>query len=261
MASKNCFSRLLVGCTVVLVLSACGGGGGDGVTEPPTITKEATLTIGQEIPAVPPANVPAPADEIKGTMTVTLTTATNAISGALTLSTGTSRVTAAHIHDGDIGAAGAPVITLTANGNVFSIPAGTVLTAAEAARFKAGGYYVNVHTLLNEAGEVRGQLLGFTDNIQPIFTANCAVSTCHVPGGSSGAPMSLAAGASYGNLVNQPASVGTRVIPDNSADSVLFKRITGTTAGPRMPPSPAPLLPATTQNLIKVWIDMGAKNN
>lgn len=192
-------------------------------------------------------------------MTVTLTSG-NAVSGILTLTGDFGRVTAAHIHDGNIGAAGAPVITLTANGNVFSIPAGTVLTAEKAARFKAGGYYVNVHTLLNEAGEVRGQLLGFADNIQPIFTANCAVSTCHVTPSSSGAPMSLAAGASYGNLVNQPASVGTRVIPDNSADSVLVKRITGTTAGQQMPPG-RPLLPANAQNLIKVWIDMGAKNN
>lgn len=259
MANKNCFSRLLVACTVVLLLAACGGGGdGDGTSEPATITKEATLTIGQEVPAATP---PAPADEIAGTMTVTLTTATNAISGTMTLTTGSSRVTAAHIHDGDIGAAGGPIITLTANGNVFSIPPGTVLTAAQAARFKAGGYYVNAHTLLNTTGEVRGQLLGFNDNIQPVFTANCAVSTCHVTPSSSGAPMSLVAGASYGNLVNQPASVGTRVIPANSADSVLFKRITGTTAGPRMPPAPATLLPASAQNLIKVWIDMGAKNN
>lgn len=261
MARNNCFSRLVVSCTAALFLAACGGGGGgdgDGVTGPATITKEATLTIGQEVPAATP---PAPADEIKGTMTVTLTTATNAISGALTLTTGASRITAAHIHDGDIGAAGGPVITLTGNGNVFSIPTGSTLSAAEAARFKAGGLYVNVHTALNAGGEVRGQLLSFADNIQPIFTANCAVSTCHVTPSSSGAPMSLAAGASYGNLVNQPASVGTRVIPDNSVDSVLFKRITGTTAGPRMPPSPAPLLPANTQNLIKVWIDMGARNN
>lgn len=259
MINKNRFSRLVAGCTTVLFLAACGGGdGGGGTNEPATITKEATLTIGQEAPAATP---PATADEIKGTMTVTLTPATNAVSGALTLTTGTSRVTAAHIHDGDIGAAGGPVITLTANGNVFSIPPGTMLTPDRAARFKAGGYYVNVHTALNTAGEVRGQLLGFADNIQPIFAANCATSTCHVTPSSSGAPMSLVAGASYGNLVNQPASVGTRVIPDNSADSVLFKRITGTTAGPRMPPAPATLLPVNEQNLIKVWIDMGAKNN
>jgi hypothetical protein len=257
MTNKNCFSRLLVGCTAVLVLSACGGGGGDGdgVTGPATITKEATLTIGQEVPA---ATAPTPpANPIGGTMTVTLTTATNAVSGTLTLTGDYPRVTAAHIHDGIIGTAGGVVIGLVDGGNgSWSLPAAASLTAAQAELFKAGGYYVNAHTALNPAGEIRGQLLGFADNIQPIFTANCAVSTCHVTPSSSGAPMSLAAGVSWGNLVN----VGGRVIPGNSADSTLVVRIGGSTLQ-RMPPSPAPLLPATDQNLIKVWIDMGAKNN
>lgn len=264
MTNRNCFSRLMVGCTAVFFLAACGGGGGGdggGTNEPATITKEATLTFGQE---VPPATAPAAANAIGGTMTVTLTTATNAISGTLTLSGDTARITAAHIHDGDVGIAPASnvVIPLSGTGTTLAIPAGTVLTAAQAARFKAGGYYVNAHTALNGPGEIRGQLIAFADNIQPIFTANCAVSACHVAGTS--APMSLAAGASVANLVNKAATAsvagGTRVIPGNFTDSVLYKRITGTTAGPQMP-SGRPLLPDTERNLIKVWIDMGAKDN
>ena len=262
MTSKNCFCRLVMGCTTVLFLAACGGdgggGGGGGGGDATTITKEATLTLGQEVPpAIPPQ---LPANPIEGTMTVTLTTASNAISGTLTLTGDFPRVTAAHIHDGDVGVAGGVVIGLLGTGNTLSIPPGTVLTAAQAARFKAGGYYVNAHTALNAAGEIRGQLIGFADNIQPLFTANCAVSGCHVTGGS--APMSLASGVSVGNLVNQPAIIPfggvTRVIPFNSADSVLFSRISDPSAS-RMPPDRQ--LPANEQNLIKVWIDMGAKNN
>ena len=265
MTCKNRFARLVVGCTAVLFLAACGGdgdggGGGDGG---PTITKEATLTLGQEVPAAiaptPPATNP-----INGTVTVTLTTATNAVSGTMTLTGDYPRVTAAHIHDGDIGTAGGVIIGLVDAGNgSWSLPATASFTAAQAERFRAGGYYVNAHTALNAAGEIRGQLIGFADNIQPIFTANCATSTCHVAGSATGAPMSLAAGVSVANLVGQPASgsAGTRVIAGDSATSVLYNRITGTTAGARMPPAPAVLLPANEQNLIKVWIDMGAKNN
>ena len=63
MTSKNRFARLVVGCMAVFFLAACGGGGdgdgGGGVTVGQTITKEATLTLGQEVPAAiaptPPA--------------------------------------------------------------------------------------------------------------------------------------------------------------------------------------------------------------
>jgi hypothetical protein len=266
MTKRNGFFRLLVGCTAVLFMAACGGGGdgggGGGGGGGPTITKEATLTLGQEVPAAiaptPPATNP-----ITGTVTVTLTTASNAVNGTLTLTGDYTRVTAAHIHDGDIGTAGGVIIGLVDNGNgSWSVPANASFTAAQAERFKAGGYYVNAHTTLNAAGEIRGQLLGFADNIQPIFTASCAVSTCHVAGSSTGAPMSLASGVSVANLVGQVASgsAGTRVIAGEAANSVLVTRIGGSTAG-RMPPTPAPLLPANEQNLSKVWIDMGAKNN
>jgi hypothetical protein len=174
-------------------------------------------------------------------------------------------VTAAHIHDGDVGSAPANnvVVGLAPDAaRVVWTLTRFVLTDAQVARFKAGGYYVNAHTPApgNPAGLIRGQLISFADNIQSIFTASCAVSNCHVSGGS--APMSLAAGASFANMVNQPATFvpGTRVIPSDSANSVLFKKINGISAGPQMPLNGTPL-PANLQNLIKVWIDMGAPNN
>jgi hypothetical protein len=254
---------------LLLFLGACGGGGGDNnaVTPTPptpaTFIKKATLTLAQDVPAptAPPA-----ANVINGTMTVTLNTPANTVSGTLTITGDIARVTAAHIHDGDVGAAGSIVITLQNNGNgVWAIPAGFTLTNDQALRFEAGGYYVNAHTALNTSGEIRGQFLSFADNIQTIFTANCAIPACHVNGGT--APMSLAAGEAYKNLINQGVVVGlgagaggVRVIPNDSANSVLFMKVSGTTAGPQMPLGASPL-PASEQGLIKVWIDMGAENN
>lgn len=252
----------------LLFFNACGGGGGgnNATTTPPapaTFTKKATLTLVQDVPT---PTAPAAANVINGTMIVTLNTPTNTITGTLTLTGDTGRVTAAHIHDGDVGAAGPVIITLQNNGNgVWVVPDGSTLTDAQASRFEAGGYYVNAHTDLNKAGEIRGQLISFADNIQTIFTASCAISGCHVAGG--GAPMSLAAGEAYGNLVNQGVVVGLgagaggiRVIPGDSAKSVLFMKVSGTTAGPQMPIIGGPLS-ADKQGLIKVWIDMGAENN
>ena len=250
----------------LLFLSACGGGGGgDNNTIAPipaTFTKKATLTLAQDTPA---PTAPAAVNVISGTMTVTLNTPANTITGTLTLTGDIARVTAADIDDGDVGTTDPPVIIpLQNNGSgTWVVPAGTTLTAAQALRFEAGGYYVNAHTTLNAGGEIRGQFISFADNIQTIFTANCAVSGCHVSGGT--APMSLTADAAYKNLINQGVIVGevggaVRVIPNDSANSVLFLKVSGTAAGPQMPLGRPPL-PVFEQNLIKVWIDMGAENN
>lgn len=246
----------------LLFFSACGGGGGDdNATTPPTpatFIKKATLTLAQDVPA---PTAPAAANVINGTMTVTLDTPANTITGTLTITGDSARVTAAHIHDGDVGAAGPTIIPLQNNGNgVWAVPAGSTLPAAQVLRFEAGGYYVNADTALNAGGEIRGQLISFADNIQTIFTASCAVSGCHVNGGT--APMSLAAGEAFANLINQGVLVGggVRVIPNDSANSVLFMKVSGTTAGPQMPIGKPPL-PPFEQDLIKVWIDMGAENN
>ena len=86
-------------------------------------------------------------------MTVTLNTPANTITGTLTMTGDIARVTAVHIHDGDVGVAGPIVITLQNNGNgVWAVPAGATLTDAQASRFEAGGYYVNAHTALNAGG-------------------------------------------------------------------------------------------------------------
>ena len=261
---------LALSCSIALLTAACGGGGGGTAEAPPAftpVTRQATLTTLQETPA--PTLPDAAAATPGGTASFTLYS-TNKLRGSMTL-TGftlsgtpqTTAVTAAHIHDGDVGVAGGVVVALLPDASkvVWSLPANTVLDDAKVARFKAGGYYVNAHTNTNAPGLIRGQLISFADNVQTIFTASCALSTCHVPSGI--APMPLQAGASIGNLVNvnSVASTpsGVRVVPGNSGNSVLFKRINGSIT-PTMPLNRGPLA-ASEQNLIKVWIDMGANNN
>ena len=43
--------------------------------------------------------------------------------------------------------------------NVWSVPAGAKLNAAQMAAYKKGDLYVNVHTAAHRGGEVRGQIL------------------------------------------------------------------------------------------------------
>ncbi|MGA1842920.1 MAG: PASTA domain-containing protein [bacterium] len=107
--------------------------------------------------------------------------------------------------------------------------------------------------------------VSFSGNVQPIFNNVCI--GCHRLGGFAGF-LSLESGVSYNTLVNVGATrTGTassiRVIPFNSADSVLYQRVSGIGLPPtedRMPPGGAPLNPQG-QGIIKTWIDEGALNN
>jgi hypothetical protein len=134
---------------------------------------------------------------------------------------------------------------------------------------------VNVHTAENPDGEIRGQLMSYKENVQPVFSGRCVF--CHQVGGPSAfTGLLLTPLDSWGGLVNQPASqpsgttvllpppnaIGTRVIPFNSTDSVLYKRVTaapGYTGSKQMPAS-GTSLSTNDLNLIKIWIDMGALN-
>ena len=156
MSLKYNIKRMLAISVGFLFLTACGGDGGGTATPSTIVTKTATLTLAAEIPA---PTAPQPANVISGTATFSVDTTTNAITGTLTVTGDNGRVTAAHIHDGDVGAAGPVIVPLQNNGNGnWGVAAGTLLTAAQFARFNAGGYYVNAHTVLNVPGEIRGQL-------------------------------------------------------------------------------------------------------
>lgn len=74
----------------------------------------------------------------------------------LTFSGLTSPETAAHIHTGPVGVA-APVTIPFALGSPFHLE--TTLTSAQASNLLSGLFYVNVHSTMFRAGEIRGQLL------------------------------------------------------------------------------------------------------
>jgi len=104
--------------------------------------------------------------------------------------------------------------------------------------------------------------ISFTNDVQPIFTANCVNRGCH-PGG--GAPFSLQEGASYMNLVsvtasNQTCGATLRVTPFDSDASVLYLRISGQPPCARMPLI-GDTLSLADQNTIRDWIDEGAMND
>jgi hypothetical protein len=102
-------------------------------------------------------------------------------------------------------------------------------------------------------------LVSFSNQIQPIFNKNNQCTGCH--GGSGG--LTITAGVSYNNLVNINAQSSCtalkRVLPFDADNSVLYKKVSGTTCGSRMPQGSS--LSASDIALIRDWINQGANNN
>ena len=96
-----------------------------------------------------------------------------------------------------------------------------------------------------------------------IFSARC--TGCH--GGSApAAGLSLEASNSHANLVNVASSEKTgavRVIPGDAENSYLVQKLRGDPgiAGLRMPRNGPPYLTDDQINLVKQWIQNGAKND
>jgi hypothetical protein len=106
------------------------------------------LSGSQEVPAV--------TTSASGSGTITVGD-DKSISGSVT-TTGVAG-TAAHIHLAAAGQNGPVAVPLTKSGdNGWAVPAGTKLTDAQFAAFKAGNLYVNVHSEANKGGEIRGQI-------------------------------------------------------------------------------------------------------
>jgi hypothetical protein len=107
-------------------------------------------------------------------------------------------------------------------------------------------------------------------DVQPIFNNNCAFNGCH--GGTilepPGKPMSLAEGQSWTNTVGveslqRPGMA--RITAGAAEDSYLVHKIQGTNegvggSGQRMPLN-LPELSSAEIDVIREWIDDGAKNN
>jgi hypothetical protein len=100
--------------------------------------------------------------------------------------------------------------------------------------------------------------------VQPIFTANCALSGCHAGSGAQQG-MDLTAGNAYSNIVDVASREKPgykRVDPSNPDSSYLYLKITGSNliSGARMPFNRGALSQSDIQT-IQQWISQGAKNN
>ena len=106
------------------------------------------LTGSQEVPAV--------MTNASGTANINV-----AADGSVTGSVRTSDIksTMAHIHMGAAGQNGPVIVPLTKSGdNMYMVPAGAKLTAAQLAAYRMGSLYANVHSEAHKGGEIRAQL-------------------------------------------------------------------------------------------------------
>jgi hypothetical protein len=120
-----------------------------------------TLTVAEETPAPvgAPAGATGTADiELDDDNTIVYTVQVANLSGP---------ALAAHIHEGAPGVPGGIIFTLTKTGDTTFAGTTAALTADQVSKLLRGDYYVNVHTVANTAGEIRGQ----------IFTPACSCKT------------------------------------------------------------------------------------
>jgi hypothetical protein len=111
--------------------------------------------------------------------------------------------------------------------------------------------------------------VSFSEDIQPIFTASCALTNCHVGAGPLGAPgLTLSAGQALAATVNVSSSQVPRLFriePGNADSSYLIIKLEGEQGlvggvGAQMPINADPL-DQMTIDLIRSWIDAGAGDN
>src|SRR6476469_178832 len=91
----------------------------------------------------------------------------------------------------------------------------------------------------------------FGRDVQPLLRQHCV--ECHGP---SQQMKGLRLDRRRDALPNRVGANGSRIVPGDSARSVLFQRLTGTKSGPQMPPTGP--LPEEKIKLIQAWIDQGA---
>lgn len=102
----------------------------------------------------------------------------------------------------------------------------------------------------------------FANDVQPIFTGNCAVALCHNSTAQQG--LNLTAGVAYDNIVSvNSTEVPSLMIvhPSDASNSYLVHKIEGTqSVGERMPRGRTPLS-SDDITTIKNWINQGAEEN
>jgi hypothetical protein len=200
------------------------------------------------------------------------------------VSSGVDDATEAHVHKAAAGANNATALITLAKDSVelghWSAQLQPV-TATDLTDFENNGWYIDVHTPANAAGELRGQI---TPNPAPppppppppasvtlsqlqssIFTPRC--SGCH-NGVGAGLPgsMDLSSTASTFAALVGKASIEKpalqRVQAGDAANSYVVHKLEGAASigGSRMPLG-GPFLDQATIDQVKEWINSGAANN
>lgn len=132
-------------------LAAAGGVVGVGVGAAASTAVSATLTAAKEVPK--------PTGSPKGTGRFTGTIGKGRVLRWKLTFTGLSSATAgAHIHIGKPGKTGPVAVVLCGTVCTSPMRGRATLTAAQVTAIRAGGAYVNVHTVKNPSGEIRGQI-------------------------------------------------------------------------------------------------------
>ena len=94
-----------------------------------------------------------------GTGSLTVDSGTGAVNGSVTITVAPlTAITEVHVHDAALGEAIAVISLTNSGGGVWSIPANTLLTTAQAASFISGKLNFTVHTATNTGGEIRGAI-------------------------------------------------------------------------------------------------------
>ena len=131
-------ARWALAASILTALTACA-----------TMSDKLKLTGAQEVPPV--------STSATGSGSITVSD-DGRISGSI--KTMGISATAAHVHMGAAGVNGPVIVPLTKTSEgVWSVPAGSTLTAEQLKAYRAGGLYVNVHTDANKGGEIRAQLV------------------------------------------------------------------------------------------------------
>ena len=147
---------------LMVIVASCGGEGGgpSGTTamQPSAASLAmpvtAALSGNQEVPPVATAGT--------GSAMLSVNFATGELSGTVSFTGLSSVAVAAHIHQAPAGVNGLIIIPLTGGigltSGTWTVPAGTVMTPAQLTALQTRGLYVQIHTQLFPAGEIRGQL-------------------------------------------------------------------------------------------------------
>lgn len=148
------------------LLSACSDSS-DNPMSPMTNTPMNVIDYSFSLNSAQEPVIPAVISSATGSAELSLDTDSGTLSGSIVLSSNIT-ATMAHIHSGAVGVSGAPVVTLIqdpANAQRFNLPMNTVLLATQVDEMVSGNYYVNVHTVANSGGELRGQILDANQSV------------------------------------------------------------------------------------------------